>query len=100
MPDFPSFSRFHWHEHRRLAIGLLAAALVFSGLLGYEQLKRPADVHNSNVAFKPEKPPKPPKKAKTASCSRSAPAMATCAGPPPWAARSSRRPPSTRGRST
>ncbi|HKA67178.1 MAG TPA: PQQ-binding-like beta-propeller repeat protein, partial [Solirubrobacterales bacterium] len=67
MPDFPSFSRFHWHEHRRLAIGLLAAALVFSGLLGYEQLKRPADVHNSNVAFKPEKPPKPPKKAKTVS---------------------------------
>jgi len=54
------------HRNRGLAIGLLAAALVFSaGVVGYQLLKRPADVHNSNVVFRPQKPQKPPKKAKT-----------------------------------
>jgi outer membrane protein assembly factor BamB len=52
-------------RNRRPAIWLLAAGLVFSlALIGYQQLKRPADVHNPNAIFKPQKPPKP-KKAKT-----------------------------------
>lgn len=51
-----------WREHRRLAIALAAGAVaVVAGIVvGYELLKRPADVHNANVAFKPQKPPKPP----------------------------------------
>lgn len=54
-----------WREHRRLAIALAAGAVaVVAGIVvGYELLKRPADIHNANVAFKPQKPPKP--KAKT-----------------------------------
>jgi outer membrane protein assembly factor BamB len=55
-----------WREHRPVVIALTAIALVV-GLAGiaiaYEALKRPADVHNPDVAFKPQKPPKP--KAKT-----------------------------------
>ncbi|HKB50977.1 MAG TPA: PQQ-binding-like beta-propeller repeat protein [Solirubrobacterales bacterium] len=54
--------RWFWREHRRLALAAGAAALVLlvgGGVLAYELLKRPADVHNSNVAFKPQKPPKP-----------------------------------------
>jgi outer membrane protein assembly factor BamB len=53
------------HENRWLAIGILAFALAFSaGIVGYELLKRPADVHNPNAIFKPQKPPEP-KRAKT-----------------------------------
>jgi outer membrane protein assembly factor BamB len=54
-----------WRERRRLAIALLVGAVACVGglVLAYELLKRPADVHNPNVAFKPQKPPKP--KAKT-----------------------------------
>ncbi len=55
-----------WKEHRRLSIAAIAAAvLVIAGgaLLAYELLKRPADIHNADVPFKPHKPPKP--KAKT-----------------------------------
>jgi len=54
-----------WREHRRLTIGLAAAAvLLLAGIAaGYELLKRPADVHNPNASFKPQKPPKA--KAKT-----------------------------------
>ncbi len=53
------------HENRWPAIALLAAAIVFSAaLVGYELLKRPADVHNPDAIFKPEKPKKV-KKAKT-----------------------------------
>ncbi|HEU4944065.1 MAG TPA: PQQ-binding-like beta-propeller repeat protein [Solirubrobacterales bacterium] len=51
-----------WKEHRRLAIGLLAAAAIAvfaTGVLAYELLKRPADVHNENATFVPQKPPKP-----------------------------------------
>jgi outer membrane protein assembly factor BamB len=54
-------SRF-WHQKRHLAIGLIAAGLILvagAGLLAYELLKRPADVHNSQAAFVPQKPPKP-----------------------------------------
>jgi len=49
-----------------LAIG--AACLVLlggGGILAYELLKRPADVHNEDVPFRTEKPKQPPKKAKT-----------------------------------
>ena len=59
LPDKPIFPRVSWHEHRRVAIGLLAVGLVFSGVLGYQMLKRPADVHNTHVHFQPEKPAKP-----------------------------------------
>jgi outer membrane protein assembly factor BamB len=51
-----------WKERRRLTIGLLvggAIAIIAAGLLGYELLKRPADVHNPNATFVPQKPPKP-----------------------------------------
>jgi outer membrane protein assembly factor BamB len=54
------------HENRWPAIALLACAILFSAaLVGYELLKRPADVHNPNAIFVPQKPPAPPKKAKT-----------------------------------
>ena len=55
-----------WRERRRLAVGLLVAgavAIAGAGILAYELLKRPADVHNPDAAFVPQKPPKP--KAKT-----------------------------------
>jgi len=52
------------HRNRLPAIALLAAALALSAAIaGYELLKRPADVHNPDAIFKPEKPPKPPPKA-------------------------------------
>ncbi len=53
-----SLKRF-WREHRRLAIALIAAAvlLVAAGAaLAYELLKRPADIHNTEVPFQREKP--------------------------------------------
>lgn len=58
--------KFLWGEHRRLTIGLaLGAVLLLAGVaVGYELLKRPADVHNPHATFKPQKPAKP-KKAKT-----------------------------------
>src|SRR6202789_653154 len=66
MPDSPLFSRHLWHDHREVAIVLLAVAAVFSlGVVGYQLLKRPADVHNPNAIFRPQKPPAPPKEAKT-----------------------------------
>jgi len=46
-------------RNRALAIVLLALAIVVSAAaVGYELLKRPADVHNPNAVFKPEKPKK------------------------------------------
>jgi outer membrane protein assembly factor BamB len=57
-----------WREHRRSAIGLIAAALlaVVGAVVAYELLKRPADVHNERAIerFKPQKPP-PAKEPKT-----------------------------------
>jgi outer membrane protein assembly factor BamB len=54
-----------WRSHRRLAIGLLAAAVlaVTAIVVGYEVLKRPSDVHNEAAIrhFEPEKPKPPPK---------------------------------------
>jgi outer membrane protein assembly factor BamB len=55
-----------WKNHRRASIAaIVAAVLLVAGgaLLAYELLKRPADIHNADVPFQPEKPPKP--KAKT-----------------------------------
>jgi outer membrane protein assembly factor BamB len=56
-----------WREHRRVAIGLIAAALIaiVGIVVAYNALKRPADVHNPDAIFKPEKPPAPPQEAKT-----------------------------------
>ncbi len=56
-----------WKEHKRLILALAAVALVLlagGAALAYELLKRPADIHNADVPFKPQKPPRP-KKAKT-----------------------------------
>ena len=55
-----------WRERRRLAVGLVVAgilAVLGAGILAYELVKRPPDVHNPNAVFVPQKPPKP--KAKT-----------------------------------
>jgi outer membrane protein assembly factor BamB len=53
------------HRNRIPALALLAAAIAFSAaVIGYELLKRPADVHNPDAIFRPQKPP-PPKAAKT-----------------------------------
>lgn len=52
-------------RNREAAAALLAIAILFSAaVVGYELLKRPADVHNPNATFKPQKPP-PPKRPKT-----------------------------------
>lgn len=55
-----------WRERRGVAIALAVGALAVAAgaVAGYELLKRPPDVHNASVAFKPPKPPKP-KEAKT-----------------------------------
>jgi outer membrane protein assembly factor BamB len=57
-----------WHEHRPWAIGLIVAAvaLVAGGVIAYEALKRPGDVHNEDVInrFEEQKPP-PAKEPKT-----------------------------------
>ena len=60
----PAIPKRTWREHRRLtlALGLAAAVFLAAIVVGYELLKRPPDVHNSNVAFKPQKPPKPKKR--------------------------------------
>ena len=53
--------KFLWREHRRLTIALAVGAVaILAGIVvGYELLKRPPDVHNSDAAFKPQKPQKP-----------------------------------------
>jgi outer membrane protein assembly factor BamB len=54
------------HRNRLAAVALLVAALAFTAaIVGYELLKRPADVHNPDATFVPQKPKAPPKKAKT-----------------------------------
>ncbi len=51
------------HRNRLPAIALLAAAVAVSAAIaGYELLKRPADVHNPDAIFRPEKPAEPPPK--------------------------------------
>jgi outer membrane protein assembly factor BamB len=56
-----------WEQQRGLAlVGLAAAVLaIFGALLAYEELKRPPDVHNEDVAFKAQKPEAPPQRART-----------------------------------
>ncbi len=57
-----------WREHRRETIaGIVAAAALLIGgaVFAYEQLKRPADIHNESVPFNPrQSAPKPKPKAK------------------------------------
>jgi outer membrane protein assembly factor BamB len=54
-----------WREHRRVAIGLIAASVlaVAAVIVAYEELKRPPDVHNEAAIehFHLEKPKEPPK---------------------------------------
>lgn len=48
-----------WDEHRRATVALIAAVVVvIGGVVGiaYDRLKRPADIHNSQAAFQPQKP--------------------------------------------
>jgi outer membrane protein assembly factor BamB len=58
-----------WREKRIVAVGLLAALalVVVGGAIAYNELKRPADVHNEEAIerFTPQKPPPQPKMAKT-----------------------------------
>jgi len=64
--DFLRRANRFWHERRHIAVGLVVSGLVVvigAGVLAYELLKRPADVHNPQAIFVPQKPPKP--KAKT-----------------------------------
>jgi outer membrane protein assembly factor BamB len=53
-----------WREHRRVAFALIALVVlaVAAVVVGYEVLKRPADVHNEKAInnFTPEKPKQPP----------------------------------------
>ena len=55
------------HRNRLAAVALLVAAIAFTAaIVGYELLKRPADVHNPDaITFVPQKPPPQPRKAKT-----------------------------------
>jgi len=51
--------RWFWREHRRLVLAVAAAVLVLAvggGVLAYELLKRPADIHNEAAGFQPQKP--------------------------------------------
>jgi len=55
-------ARRFWRERKRLAIALIVGGLMATAAIGfvaYQLLKRPADIHNPNVAFKPQRPKKP-----------------------------------------
>lgn len=56
-----------WMQHRTPALGLIAALVlgVIAALFAYNELKRPPDVHNEAVEFKPTKPKAPPLRAQT-----------------------------------
>ncbi len=58
-----------WQEHRTWSLVLIAALVVgaSAALIAYQELKRPPDVHNEDVAFVPQKPqqPPPPREART-----------------------------------
>jgi outer membrane protein assembly factor BamB len=57
-----------WREHRRWALALIGVVAVgiAAVIVGYETLKRPADVHNETAIrhFTPEKPKEAPKREK------------------------------------
>jgi outer membrane protein assembly factor BamB len=51
--------RWFWREHRRLVLAVGATALtllIAGGIVAYELLKRPADIHNEAAAFQPQEP--------------------------------------------
>ena len=54
-----------WREHRRAAIALIVLAIVAVAavIVAWQELKRPADVHNETAIehFKPEPPKEAPK---------------------------------------
>jgi len=56
-----------WQRHRTWALVLIAAVVlgVLAVVVAYNELKRPADVHNEDVEFKVSKPKPPPVRAKT-----------------------------------
>ncbi|HZO07510.1 MAG TPA: PQQ-binding-like beta-propeller repeat protein [Solirubrobacterales bacterium] len=56
-----------WEEKRTLAlVGIAVLVLaIFAVVVAYQELKRPADVHNEDVAFEATKPKAPPPVAKT-----------------------------------
>jgi outer membrane protein assembly factor BamB len=47
-----------WKHHKRLTIGVAVALVlaIVAAVIAYNSLKRPADVHNEDAVFKPEKP--------------------------------------------
>jgi outer membrane protein assembly factor BamB len=49
-----------WRDHRRICIaaGVLLVVGIAGAVIAYQSLKRPADVHNPEAVFKPEKPKK------------------------------------------
>jgi len=57
-----------WHTRRGIAVTLIVGGVIAffgAGVLAYELLKRPPDVHNESATFVPQKPPKPEPEAKT-----------------------------------
>jgi len=55
-------AEYFWHDRRHIAITLIVAGVLAvsgAGVLAYQLLKRPADVHNPNAVFVPQKAPKP-----------------------------------------
>jgi len=51
--------RWFWREHRRLVLAVGVGALVLlvgGGIVAYELLKRPADIHNEAATFQAQKP--------------------------------------------
>jgi outer membrane protein assembly factor BamB len=52
-------AEYFWHDRRHIAIGLIVASVVVvagAGVLTYELVKRPGDVHNPNATFVPQEP--------------------------------------------
>ncbi len=56
-----------WEEQRTWAMALIAAAVlaIFGVVVAYNELKRPPDVHNEDVAFEPQEPKQLPLHART-----------------------------------
>ena len=56
-----------WEQHRTLAMALVAALVlaIFGVVVAYQELRRPADVHNEDVVFEPQQPKQAPARAKT-----------------------------------